>query len=120
MQINLAVSKKTATFATSKLTNLKHKIMEQKIYFKNKVDLKKKACELIDNLVDFKTVENCIIIKKKPNIHVLYKCKSGLKEKEFYIEAQTMLETVNTLYAQINLEKEFGEIGRIVSVGIIR
>lgn len=93
--------------------------MNQNIYFKNKKDAKKKVCELIDRNVEFSVKEDCITIKKRPNIHVLYKCESGFKEGKFYIEGTNMLELIEGLYSTINFKKEFGEIGMIISVGII-
>nr|DAF82913.1 MAG TPA: hypothetical protein [Microviridae sp.] len=93
--------------------------MEQNIYFKNEEDLKTKVCELIDNWVEFTVKGYCITIKRKENIHVLYKCKSGIKEKKFYVEGNTLYDKIKNLYANVIFEKEFGEIGTLLCVGTI-
>ena len=99
MQINLAVSKKTATFATSKIINLKHKIMEQNIYFPDKENLKTKAIELIDKGLSFKISELKITILKTPNANIFYKTKNGeYQDKDIFSEHNDIAKIAANLY----------------------
>ena len=89
--------------------------MEQNIYFRNGEDLKRKACELIDNCTDFKVIGNCITIEKEDNVLIEYKCASGTIKKTMYIEGENMLSIINNIYKTVNLYNVFKENGKTIS-----
>lgn len=93
--------------------------MEKNIYFRNGEDLKKKACELIDNRTDFTVTGNCITIEEEDNVLIEYKCASGIIKKTMYIEGENMLSIINNIYKTVNLFNVFKENGKIISVKVI-
>ena len=93
--------------------------MKQNIYFRNREDLKKKACELIDKCVDFAIKEDCITIEKPNNVKITCKIENGVKAKEIYIDAFFMQDIVEKIYSTINIENLFGEPCRIIKIEIL-
>lgn len=93
--------------------------MKHNIYFKNREDLKKKACELIDKYVDFATKEDCITIKKPNNVKITCKIENRIKTKEIHIDAFFMQDIVEKIYSTINIEDLFGEPCRIIKIEIL-
>ena len=111
--------KKNGNICNIKITNQKHKIMKQNIYFRNGEDLKKKVCELIDRYADFTVVGNCIEIEKPDNVKITCKIKNEMKTKGIYIDGLLMQDIVEKIYRTVNIEELFGEPGRIMKVEIL-
>ena len=90
--------------------------MEQNIYFKNKEDLKRKVCELINNCIDFKVTENCITFEIADNVIITYMTKTGLKTKKIFVEGYFLNDIVKNLYAKYDIDVLVGEPCRITGI----
>ena len=93
--------------------------MKQNIYFRNGEDLKKKACELIDNCIDFKVEGDRIVIEKPNNVKITCKVENGIKIKEIYIDGFLMLDIIEKIYKTVDIEELFGEPCRIIKIEIL-
>ena len=94
--------------------------MEQKLYFKNGDDLKRKVCELLDNCVDFKVTGTCITIERENNVRIKYSTKEGIKEKEIFVEGFFMQDIVKNLYGMYHIDEITGEPCIIMAIEIIK
>lgn len=93
--------------------------MKRNLYFKNKEDLKKRVTELIESDQIF-TVNGCLIsIEVQDNVRITYKCKSGIKTKDIWVNAFFMEDIVNIIYKDINIKEMMGEEGRIIKIEIL-
>lgn len=93
--------------------------MEQKLYFRNGEDLKKKACELIDYCVDFTVTGDCIVIDKPNNVRITCKVENGTKTKEIYIDGFSIQDIIQKIYNTVDIERLFGEPCRIIKIELI-